>query len=189
LCFLLLCCNSWLNELLVFISCLVLAGGDKDKDNRCTKLKSTSARRATAEENPHIKQARKKGPLSQFDVAVVTSDADAASDTTAASIVVHEAQSQSQPDADSLTTLTEPTETGREPDITDDRDNVAHDIEMEEQLREDGEACVPTWRNVWTKTYEGLPMPDVFPSGPLDTTVLMGYACHVARYIYDSHVS
>ncbi|WJX24173.1 hypothetical protein P8452_13312 [Trifolium repens] len=58
---------------------------------------------------------------------------------------------------------------------------------MEEQLREDGEACVPTWRNVWTKTYEGLPMSDVFPSGPLDTTVLMGYACHVARYIYDSH--
>ncbi|KAK2449458.1 hypothetical protein QL285_008653 [Trifolium repens] len=111
-----------------------MAGGDKDKDNRCTKLKSASARRATAEENPHIKQARKKGHPSHSDVAAVTSDA-------AASIVVHELQSQSesQPDVDASTTLTDPAETGREPDVTDDRDNVAHDIEMEEQLREDGE--------------------------------------------------
>ncbi|KAK2390601.1 hypothetical protein QL285_064124 [Trifolium repens] len=113
-----------------------MVGGDKDKDNRRTKLKTASARKANAEENPHIKQARKKGPPSQSDAVAVTSDVAAASNTTAASIVLHDpqAQSESQPDADASTTLTEPAtdadpaETGREPDTTDDRDDVARDI-------------------------------------------------------------
>jgi hypothetical protein len=49
-----------------------MEGGDKDKDNRRTKLKTASARRANAEENPHIKRARKKGPPSQSDAAPST---------------------------------------------------------------------------------------------------------------------
>ncbi|WJX95156.1 hypothetical protein P8452_76506 [Trifolium repens] len=55
------------------------------------------------------------------------------------------AQSESQPDADASTTLTEPAtvadpaETDREPDATDDRDDVAQDIKVEEQMRQDAE--------------------------------------------------
>jgi hypothetical protein len=55
----------------------------------------------------------------------------------------------------------------------------------------DGEAegGGPNRRNVWQDPYEGLPVPDVFPGGPSDTRVLTNYSRHVARYIYDSHVS
>jgi hypothetical protein len=42
---------------------------------------------------------------------------------------------------------------------------------------------------VWQDPYEGLPVPDVFPGEPPDTRVLTNYPHHVARYIYDSHVS
>ncbi|WJX40388.1 hypothetical protein P8452_27866 [Trifolium repens] len=174
-----------------------MEGGDKDKDNRRTKLKTASARRANAEENPHIKRARKKGPPSQSDAADVTSDAAAASDTAAASSVLHDprAQCESQPDVDASTTLTEPAtdadpaETGREPDTTDYRDDVARDIEVEEHMREDGEVGGSTRRNMWTDPYDGLPVLDVFPGGLSNTTVLTSYPRHVARHIYDSHVS
>jgi hypothetical protein len=155
-----------------------MAGGDKDKDNRRTKLKSASAKRANAKENPHIKRARKKGTPSQSEAA--------------ASVVVHEpqAQSESQPDADASTTLTEPAtvadpaETDREPDATDDRDDVAQDIKVEEQMRQDAEVGGPTRQNVWTDPYDGLSVLDVFPGGPSDTTVLTSYPRHVACYIY-----
>jgi hypothetical protein len=60
---------------------------------------------------------------------------------------------------------------------------------MEEKLREDGEAGGPTRQNVWTDPYDGLPVPDVFPGGSSDTTVLTSYPRHVARHIYDSYVS
>ncbi|KAK2390673.1 hypothetical protein QL285_064193 [Trifolium repens] len=58
---------------------------------------------------------------------------------------------------------------------------------MEEKLREDGEAGGPTRQNVWTDPYDGLPVSDVFPGGPSDTTVLTSYPRHVARHINDSY--
>jgi hypothetical protein len=46
---------------LFFISCLDMEGGDKSKGKgRATKMKSASARRENAEENPHKKRAQKK---------------------------------------------------------------------------------------------------------------------------------
>jgi hypothetical protein len=41
---------------LYLIFCLGMAGGDKDKGNRKTKLESVSARRENAEVNPHVKR-------------------------------------------------------------------------------------------------------------------------------------
>jgi hypothetical protein len=62
------------------------------------------------------------------------------------------------------------------------------EMELEEDMRE-GEAGAQTLRNVWVDPYDGLPVPDVFPGGPSDTSVLTSYPRHVARHIYDSHVS
>jgi hypothetical protein len=62
------------------------------------------------------------------------------------------------------------------------------EMELEEDMRE-GEAGAQTQRNVWVDPYDGLPMPDVFPGGPSDTSVLTSYPRYVARHIYDSHVS
>jgi hypothetical protein len=102
-----------------------MEGGDKVKDKgRATKLKSASSRRANAEENPHIKRARKKALVTQSDAAA-SDIVDAASDVTATSIVVPEPQAQSETQLDAAASTTLP---GVATDDVDDRDNVAHAI-------------------------------------------------------------
>jgi hypothetical protein len=46
------------------------------------------------------------------------------------------------------------------------------EMELEEQVRDEGEASAQTRRNVWVDPYDGLHVPDVFPGGPSDTSVL-----------------
>jgi hypothetical protein len=47
-------------------------------------------------------------------------------------------------------------------------------MELEEAMTE-GEGGRPNRRNVWTDPYDGVLVPDVFPGGPSDTTVLTSY--------------
>jgi hypothetical protein len=65
-------------------------------------------------------------------------------------------------------------------------DDVVEEMRSEEELRDAGGQIR---RPVWVDPYDGLPLPSEFPGGPSDTTVLTGYARHVAKYIYNSHVS
>jgi hypothetical protein len=157
-----------------------MAGGDKDNDNRRTKLKSASSRRANAAEIPHIKRARKKPPASQSDAAPSTAGPEP------------QPQPQSQPHPESRDVEPQPQPAGDvEADATGatgESANVVEEMELEEAMTE-GEVGGPTRRNVWIDPYDGLPVPDVFPGWTSDTRVLTSYPRHVARYIYDSHVS
>jgi hypothetical protein len=67
--------------------------------------------------------------------------------------------------------------------------NVVEEMEVEQAML-DGEAEGGglNRQNVWKDPYEWLPVSDVFPGGPSDTTVLTGYPRHVARYIYMIHM-
>ncbi|WJX73355.1 hypothetical protein P8452_57148 [Trifolium repens] len=129
-----------------------------------------------------VKRPRKKPCPSQSDAAPST--------------VVPEGQPQPQPDdvdtdveLDVESDVAPAGDVGaaREPEAMGEPADVVEEMELEEQLRDEGEAGGQTRRNVWVDPYDGVPVPEVFPGGPSDTTVLTSYPCHVARYIYDSH--
>jgi hypothetical protein len=131
-----------------------MVGGDKTKDNHRTKLKSASARRENAVENPHIKQAQKKGPPSKSDVAPYI------------------AGLEPQPHPESENTEPQPQPVGDvETDTTGapgEPATVVEEMELEEAML-DGEVedGGPNRRNVWQDPYEWLIVPDVFPAGPV----------------------
>jgi hypothetical protein len=96
-----------------------MEGGDKAKDKgRATKLKSASSKKGKCIGEPSHKEGTKE---SSCDLDIVA----AASDVTAASIVVPEPQAQSETQLDVVASTTRPEVAT---DDVDDRDNVAHDI-------------------------------------------------------------
>ncbi|KAK2374255.1 hypothetical protein QL285_075231 [Trifolium repens] len=105
-----------------------MAGGDKDNDNRRTKLKSASSRRANAAEIPHIKRARKKPPASQSDAAPSTAGPEP------------QPQPQSQPHPESRDVEPQPQPAGDvEADATGatgESANVVEEMELEEAMTE-----------------------------------------------------
>ncbi|WJX62655.1 hypothetical protein P8452_47623 [Trifolium repens] len=160
-----------------------MAGGDKDTDNRRMKLKSASARRANAAENPHIKQARKKGSPSKSDAAPSTAGLEPQPQPESQNVAP---QPQPHPESQDVEPQSQPVGDvdpagDVEPNATGEPANVVEEMELEEAMTE-GEGGGPNRRNVWTDPYEGLPVPDVFPGGSFDTTVLTSYPRHVARY-------
>jgi hypothetical protein len=162
-----------------------------DKGNQLAKG-GASARRKNAEDNPSKKRTRKRAAESQPDVAASTTVPEPQAQPesrldVAASTIVPKPQPESQHDATAFTTLPEPQyesqrkvvgdadpaqsarEPDREPDATKEADDVLHEMKLEEDLREDGEGGGQIHQLVWVNTYEGVPVPTVFPGGPSDT--------------------
>ncbi|KAK2382223.1 hypothetical protein QL285_069771 [Trifolium repens] len=124
-----------------------MVGGDKDIDNRRTKLKSAFARRASGAEHPHVKRPRKKGPPSQSDVAPSTAGPEPQPQPESQDVAPHphpesqdvEPQSQPAGDVDPAGDV--------KPDATGQPATVEEEMELEEAMTE-GEGGGPNLRNV-----------------------------------------
>jgi hypothetical protein len=57
-------------------------------------------------------------------------------------------------------------------------------MKLEEDLREDGEGGGQIHQLVWVNTYEGVPVPTVFPGGPSDTQLFTPWDRYIYIYIY-----
>ncbi|PNX81205.1 putative IMP dehydrogenase/GMP reductase, partial [Trifolium pratense] len=66
--------------------------------------------------------------------------------------------------------------------------DVMREMEEEEMVQEGDEGSVVKVRRLArVNPYEGLPVPEEFPGGPLDTSVLYDYgAPHIERCVYDN---